>query len=223
MLELSLLKIFSSILWRLLKSVSHSFEKLGQWRRSWIVVSTVLQLQIEFNLSWKLSLILWNRRWLKHNLSLVISFKPLGLRLWKVLLAEDLMKANICLLKIASLSEFLILESKLFYSIIAERKKEFLKYSCLTLKRGILFSCLVIYAGLAVGINPKRYLGDFFYHVEKETKFPIPSLLLKGFKAQYLIKCFSETTSYSVCYCKCCTILNRFELFMKRIIKRSVI
>ena len=32
-LELSLLRIFASILWSLLKNVSLSFEKLGQWRR----------------------------------------------------------------------------------------------------------------------------------------------------------------------------------------------
>ena len=93
-LKSSLLKIFSSILWSLLKSVSLSFEKLGQWRREWIVVSTVPQLQIGFNVSWKLCLNLWNRGWLQPSLSLVISFKPSGQWQWKVLFAKGLVKAN---------------------------------------------------------------------------------------------------------------------------------
>ena len=56
-----------------------------------------------------------------------------------------------------TLSEFLILGSKLFHPIIVEGKTEFLKSSCLTLKRGTLFLCLVIYVGLAVDINSQRY------------------------------------------------------------------
>ena len=94
MLESSLLKIFSSILWSLLKSVRLLFEKLGKWRRQRIVVSTVPQLQIRFSESWKLCLNLWNRRWLKRSLSLVISIKSLGLWQWKILSAGGLMKVN---------------------------------------------------------------------------------------------------------------------------------
>ena len=157
-LESSLLKIFLSILWSLMKSVSRLFfEKLGQWRRQCIVVSTVPQLQIRFNLSWKLCLDLWNRGWLKPNLSFAISFKPSRQWQWKVLFAEGLMKAYIRFLKIAQEfqevrflkitqkrpSKFLILESK-FHSIIVEGKKWFFKQSYLTLKRGILFLFLVI-------------------------------------------------------------------------------
>ena len=48
---------------------------------------------------------------------------------------------------------FLMLESKLFHSTIVEGKKEFLKLSCVTLKREILFLRLVIYDCLVVGIN----------------------------------------------------------------------
>ena len=70
---------YSYIYISLLKSVSLSFEKLGQWRRKWIVVSTVLQLQIGFKASWKVCLNLWNPRWLKPSLNLVISFKLSGL------------------------------------------------------------------------------------------------------------------------------------------------
>ena len=125
------------------------------------------------------------------------------------------MKANIRLLKISRPSESVILESK-FHSIIVEGENEFFKQSYLTLKRGTLFLFLVIYACLAVGINSKRYLADCFFF--KEAKFPVPRSLLKGFKAWFLIKFFSGTTSYSACCCKCYIILNCFELFMKRII-----
>ena len=116
---------------------------------------------------------------------------------------KGLLKANICFLKIARLSEFLILESKLFHSVIVEGKKEFLKYSCLTLERGMLFLCHVIHASLAVGINSKRYLGDWFLIILKKRQ--------------------SFLYSYSACYCKCCIVSNRFELFMKKIYKHLVI
>ena len=93
MLESPLFKIFSSILWSLLKSVSLSFEKVGQLRRWWIVAPTVPQLQIGFNVSWKLWLNLPNPRWRKPSLSIVISFKPSVQWQWKKLFAEGLMKA----------------------------------------------------------------------------------------------------------------------------------
>ena len=127
LLDSSLPKIFSSILWSFLKSISLSFEKLGQWRRQWIVVSIVPQLQIGFNVSWKLCLNLWNQRWRKLSLSLAITIKPSELWQWKVLFAAGLIKANIHYLKIAKLSEFLVLESMLFHPIIVEEQKIFLK------------------------------------------------------------------------------------------------
>ena len=58
-------------------------------------------------------------RWLNPILSLAIGFKPLGLSHWKVLFAECLMTADMSFLKSARLSEFLILESKLFHSTTA--------------------------------------------------------------------------------------------------------
>ena len=74
-----------------------------------------------------------------------------------MLFAEGLMKAN---MKIARLSEFLILESKLFHSIIVEGKKEFMFN---TEEEYCFYFLSVIYASLAVGINSKRYLGDWFF------------------------------------------------------------
>ena len=39
---------------------------------------------------------------------------------------------------------------------------------CLTLKRGTLFLCFVMYACLESGINSKRYLGDWFLIILKK-------------------------------------------------------
>ena len=89
---------------------------------------------------------------------------------WKVLFMKGLMKANMRFWKSAKLSEFLILESNLFYPISVEEKKEFLKYSCLTLKRGTLLLCLVVYACLTVGINSKSYLGEWLFIVLKKRQ-----------------------------------------------------
>ena len=50
------------------------------------------------------------------------------------------------------------------------------------IKKRILFLCFVIYACLAVGINPKRHFGECFF-ILKEKKFSVPSSLQKGFKA----------------------------------------
>ena len=127
MLESPLLKILASILWSWFKNFILSFEKLGQWRRWWTVISTVPQSQIGFTVSRKLSLNVWNRRWLNPSRIIAISFKPLGLWNWKVLFAKRLMKANMRFLKSARLSDFLILESNLFHSVAIEKKKEFLK------------------------------------------------------------------------------------------------
>ena len=49
--------------------------------------------------------------------------------------------------------------SKLFHSMIAEGKKEFLKKLCLILKQGMLSTFLVAYAWVFSGISLKRYWG----------------------------------------------------------------
>ena len=51
------------------------------------------------------------------------SFRPLGLWQLNMLLATDPMKVSILLLKIPMLSEICNLNSKLFHSIIVEKKK----------------------------------------------------------------------------------------------------
>ena len=47
-------------------------------------------------------------------------------------------KIRICFLKALTDSEFRILLSNLFHSIIVDRKEEIRKYSCLTFSKGML-------------------------------------------------------------------------------------
>ena len=127
------------------------------------------QQQIGFNQSIKLCLNLWSLRWLKPNLSFVISFIPIGLWQLKVLLGVGRMNCKMLFLKRARLSELLILLSRLFHSITEDGKNEFLKKLCLTLNLGMLLILfLVLYAALVVGILSKRYLGDWFLVIFKK-------------------------------------------------------
>ena len=64
-------------------------------------------------------------------------------------------------LKILKLSDFGIFLSILFHSITVERKKEFFKKSCLTLKEGTFWTYLVKYDLLDTGIILRRYVGDY--------------------------------------------------------------
>ena len=136
------------------------------------------QQQIRFKQSRKLCLNLWSLRWLKPNLSLVISFIPIGLWQLKVLLGVGRMNCKMLFLKRARLSELLILFSRLFHSI-TEDEKEFLKKLCLKLNLGMLpILFLVLYAALVVGVLSKRYLGDWFLVILKKIgNFSKPRLL----------------------------------------------
>ena len=119
------------------------------------------QQQIGFKQSRKLCLNLWSLRWLKPNLSLVISFILTGLWQLKVLLGVGRMNCKTLFLERARLSELLILFSRLLQSITVDGRNEFLKKLCLTLNLGMLpILFLVLYAALVVGILSKRYLGD---------------------------------------------------------------
>ena len=63
------------------------------------------------------------------------------------------MKVSIFSLKTEILLEFLRLGSKLFYSIIADEKKEFLKKLYFVLIRGVLPSVLVAYVVHLTGMK----------------------------------------------------------------------
>ena len=75
---------------------------------------------------------------------------------WNILRVS---KIGVFSLKTEIFLEFLRLGSKLFDSIIADRKKEFLKKLCFVLIRGILPTVLVAYGvllkGIRFGVSPK--------------------------------------------------------------------
>ena len=66
------------------------------------------------------------------------------------------MDLRICFLKAVTDSEFRILLSSLFHSIIVDGKKEFRKYSCLALNKGMLLWFLVVRVDKTLGIISKR-------------------------------------------------------------------
>ena len=80
------------------------------------------------------------------------------------------MKLSIFSLKTEILLEFLRLGSKLFYSIIADGKKEFLKKLCFVLIREILLTVLVAYGVLVTGMRLKRYFGCSFLKTLKDKQ-----------------------------------------------------
>ena len=59
-------------------------------------------------------------------------------------------------LKAPTDSEFRIFLSSLFLSVTVDRKKEFRKYSCLTLNKGMLLWFLVVRVDKTLGIISKR-------------------------------------------------------------------
>ena len=127
--------------------------------------------KIGFKQSRKSCLNLWCLRWLKPNLSLTISFIPIGLWQLKVLLGVVHMNYNMLFLNRAKLLELFMLFSRLFHSITVNGKNKFLKKVCLTLIVGMLpIIFLVLYAVLVVGILSKRYLGDWFLVILKNCK-----------------------------------------------------
>ena len=82
------------------------------------------------------------------------------------------MKLNIFFLKTEILLEFLGLKSKLFHSIIADEKKEFLKKLCFVLIRRILPTVLVAYDVLLTGMRLKKYFGcSFLKTLSKRQSF----------------------------------------------------
>ena len=66
-------------------------------------------------------------------------------------------------MKSTKLFEFRRIGSKLFHSMIAEGKKEFLKKLCLILKQGMLSTFLVAYTWVFSGISLKKILRTFVF------------------------------------------------------------
>ena len=110
-----------------------------------------------FIVSWKLCLNLWSLKWLRPSLNLVISLIPLGLWPSKKEFRESLMKLSISSFKTEMLLDFLRLGFKLFDSIIADGKNEFLKKLCFVLIRRMLPTVLVAYGVLLTEMKLKSY------------------------------------------------------------------
>ena len=72
-------------------------------------------------------------------------------------------------------SEFRILLSSLFYSITVDRKKEFRKYSCLTLNNWMLLWFLVISVDKTLEVISKRLRDARFFKLNKQARFSVPS------------------------------------------------
>ena len=140
------------------------FEQFEQWRKKWIVVLICRpQLQNGSRESWKLCLNLCSRKWLSPTRNLVSSLIPWGLCTLNVLLGLGLINLRICFLKALTDSEFRILLSSLFHSITVDGKKEFQKYSCLTLNKRMLLWFRVVHVDKTFGDYMKEVRGMLIF------------------------------------------------------------
>ena len=95
-------------------------------------------------------------------------------------------KIEILFLEILMLLEFLVFGSSLLHSFVVKGKKEFLKKLRLFVNEGIFFEFLC----WMVELYKKGSCGFGFLVIFKETKFSIPTSLLKRFKSQFLVQFF---------------------------------
>ena len=80
---------------------------------------------------------------------------------------------RICFLEALTNSEFQILLSSLFHSITMDGKKEFWKYSCLTLNKGMLLWFLVVRVDKTLGIISEVRRMFIFFKFEKKALFSV--------------------------------------------------
>ena len=116
-------------------------------------------------------------KWLRPSVSLVISLLSLGL--WQKEFGEGRMKLSIFSLKTETLLEFLKLGSKLFHSIIADGKNEFLKNLYFVLTLWILPTCSIWCTSYKNEIK-KVFWMLIFENLIKGTKFSVATTKLKG-------------------------------------------
>ena len=116
-------------------------------------------------------------KWLRPSVSLVISLISLGL--WQKEFGEGRMKLSIFSLKTETLLEFLKLGSKLFHSIIADGKNEFLKNLYFFLTLWILPTCSIWCTSYKNEIK-KVFWMLIFENLIKGTKFSVATTKLKG-------------------------------------------
>ena len=116
-------KIFTSIVAFLSKRVCLWVEKFVQWGKL-IVVSIPLMLLHSGSIeSWKLCLNLCSFRWVNPVLNLLRYLIPRGLWMLQMPFCMGLIKLKMHFLKTSNESEWLMQQSNLFHSIIAEGKK----------------------------------------------------------------------------------------------------
>ena len=74
--------------------------------------------------------------------------------LWQVnvLLGDGLINVRILFSNVSIVSEFLMFQSNLLHSIIAEGKKVFMRNLCVTFISGSLLHCFVLYNMLYIGM-----------------------------------------------------------------------
>ena len=124
-------------------------------------------------------------------------------------------------------SEFLTSRLSLFYLTIEKGKKEFLKYLCMILSKGILSQCLVLWNLNLVEIISNRRWGDLFFKIWWNGQSFLNQLLLwKDSKPNsWLI--FSEGDTLislsNTLYCQSSILLNRIKFFVKRRLVNLVI
>ena len=114
-----------------------------------------------------------SRKWLSLTRNLVNSLIPWWLYTLTVLLGLGLINLRIFFLKALTDSEFWILLLSLFHSITVDgKKKEFRKYSCLTLNKGMLLWFVVVRVDRTLGIISKRQEGcKFFLSLKNKHNF----------------------------------------------------
>ena len=122
-------------------------------------------MQSGLSLSWKMCFNLCSQRWLSPSRSLMSSFTPIGLWQPKILFAVGFLNLRIFDLKMLSVSEFRMLESDLFHSIMVDEKYEFLKNWSLTSSTILQ---LVLYWQFDCGIISKIYFGHWFLYILKK-------------------------------------------------------
>ena len=115
--------------------------------------------------SWKLCLNLCLRKWLKVKRNLMTSFTSFGL--WELCIEfeDGCINCKTSFLKINRLLELQSLIPNLFYSLIVDEKKKFLKKLCFVLKDGKLQTFFVLFNKNRTEIKLKRYWGCWFFNM----------------------------------------------------------
>ena len=115
----------------------------------------------------------------------------------KTLLGEGLTDFRIVFLKTTKLLEFPKVGFKLFYSVIVEGKKEFLKKLCLVLIKGMVSTFLVAYGRFFFCLATKNDSLRLFSSISNEGHFPLKSPVIYRFQIFIEIICRCLSVMYN--------------------------